>query len=360
MPEKRQIVLVVDDTPENIEILRQLLRTDYTIHAAISGEKGLEIARKLPQPDIILLDIMMPGIDGYEVCRQLKHDPTTAHIPVVFISALDQVGHETLGLELGAVDYIRKPFEPVLVKARVRNHLVLKRYEQQLEELVRARTAELALTQQITIEALANLAEFRDNETGGHIKRTQNYVRALTQHLSHHGPYQHLLDPVSVEMLYRCAPLHDIGKVAIRDVVLLKPGRLTPEEFEEMKQHVIYGAKALEVAEGTQSESIFLQCARQIILGHHERWDGKGYPQGLKGSEIPLPGRIMAVADVYDALISRRVYKPAYSHTKATEIIVEGSGSHFDPVVVDAFIALGDEFRMIALTHADEGMETWI
>ncbi len=360
MPEKRQIVLVVDDTPENIEVLRQLLRADYTIHAAISGEKGLEIARKLPQPDIILLDIMMPGIDGYEVCRQLKNDPLTAHIPVVFISALDQVGHETLGLELGAVDYIRKPFEPVLVKARVRNHLVLKRYEQELEALVRARTAELALTQQITIEALANLAEFRDNETGGHIKRTQNYVRALTQHLSTQGPYQHLLDPVSVEMLYRCAPLHDIGKVAIRDMVLLKPGRLTPEEFEEMKQHVIYGAKALEVAEGSQGESVFLQFARQIILGHHERWDGKGYPQGLKGTEIALPGRIMAVVDVYDALISRRVYKPAYSHARATEIIVEGSGSHFDPVVVDAFMALGDEFRTIALTHADEGMETWI
>lgn len=360
MPEKRQIVLVVDDTPENIEVLRQLLRTDYIIHAAISGEKGLEIARKLPQPDIILLDIMMPGIDGYEVCRQLKNDPLTAHIPVVFISALDQVGHETMGLELGAVDYIRKPFEPVLVKARIHNHLALKRYEQQLEELVRARTTELALTQQITIEALANLAEFRDNETGGHIKRTQNYVLALTQQLSTQGPYQHLLNPASVEMLYRCAPLHDIGKVAIRDLILLKPGRLTPEEFEEMKQHVTFGAKALEVAEGTQGESLFLQFAREIILGHHERWDGKGYPHGLQSSDIPLPGRIMAVADVYDALISHRVYKPAYSHTQAVEIIVEGSGSHFDPVVVDAFIALGDQFRAIALAHADDGMVSWI
>ncbi len=360
MSEKRQIILVVDDTPENIEVLRQLLRADYTIHAAISGEKGLEIARRMPQPDIILLDIMMPGIDGYEVCRQLKGDPLTAHIPVVFISALDQVGHETRGLELGAVDYIRKPFEPVLVKARVHNHLALKRYEQHLEELVRARTAELALTQQVTIEALANLAEFRDNETGGHIKRTQNYVRALTQQLNTHGAYQQLLDAASIEMLYRCAPLHDIGKVAIRDMILLKPGRLTPEEFEEMKQHVTFGAKALEVAEGVQGESLFLQFAREIILGHHERWDGKGYPNGLAGSNIPLPGRIMAVADVYDALISRRVYKPAFSHAQAVEIIVQGSGSHFDPVIVEAFIALGDEFRAIALTHADEGMETWI
>lgn len=353
----KQTVLVVDDTPDNIEILRQLLRADYTIRAAISGEKALEIALSQPQPDIILLDIMMSGMNGYEVCRRLKSNPATANIPVVFVSALDQTGDEENGLELGAVDYIRKPFEPVLVKARVRNHLALKRYEQELETLVAERTAELALTQQITIEALATLAEYRDSETGGHIKRTQHYVRALATHLSTHGPYQDSLDPTTVELLFRSAPLHDIGKVAVRDCVLLKPGKLTPEEFEEMKQHVLYGAKALEVAEGSIAHSSFLSLAHDIILGHHERWDGAGYPYGLKGELIPFAGRIMAIADVYDALTSRRVYKPKFPHARAVEIIVEGRGTHFDPAMVDAFLAVSGEFQHIARTFADEGQE---
>lgn len=353
----KQSILVVDDTPENIEVLRQLLRDEYVVHAAISGEKGLDIALVLPQPDIILLDIMMAGMDGYEVCRRLKSNPSTAHIPVVFISALAQTGDEAKGLELGAVDYIRKPFEPVVVKARVRNHLALKRYERGLEALVEARTAELVLTQQVTIEALATLAEYRDSETGGHIKRTQSYVRALASHLSAQGPYRHLLDPAAIDLLYRCAPLHDIGKVAVRDVILLKPGRLTAEEFEEMKQHVVYGSKALEVAEGSLGNSSFLAVAREIILGHHEKWDGSGYPHGLSGEAIPFPGRLMAIADVYDALISRRVYKPGFPHSRALEIIVEGRGSHFDPAIVDAFLCVADEFQRIAHAYADEALE---
>lgn len=354
--EDRQRVLVIDDTAPNIEVLRQLLRGDYIVQAAICGEKGLDIARAAPQPDIILLDIMMPGMDGYEVCRQLKADAVTAHIPVVFISALDQSGDETRGLELGAVDYIRKPFEPLVVKARVRNHLALKRYEQQLEGLVAARTAELALTQQVTIEALANLAEYRDTETGGHIKRTQRYVHVLAQYLAAGGPYADQLDAETIDLLYRCAPLHDIGKVAVRDVILLKPGKLTADEFEEMKQHVIYGAKALEGAESGVGDSDFLGLARALILGHHERWNGSGYPYGLKGEEIPLAGRLMAVADVYDALISRRVYKPAFTHTQAVNMMLEGRGEHFDPVIIDALLAVEDAFLQIARAHADEAL----
>lgn len=353
--DNRQRILIVDDTAQNIEALRQLLRTDYAVQAAISGDRGLELARAAPQPDIILLDILMPGMDGYEVCRRLKADPATAHIPVVFISALDQTGDETRGLELGAVDYIRKPFEPVVVKARVRNHLALKHYEQGLEALVQARTAELAMTQQVTIEALATLAEYRDSETGGHIKRTQEYVRALARKLAEDGPYRDLLDAATIDLLYRCAPLHDIGKVAVRDVILLKPGKLSPEEFEEMKQHVIYGSKALAVAGGGDDRSSFLSLARDLILGHHERWDGKGYPHGLVGAAIPFPGRLMAIADVYDALISRRVYKPPFPHEEAVGIIVEGRGTAFDPVIVDAFVAVADEFRQIARIHADDG-----
>lgn len=354
--ERRQTVLIIDDTPDNIEVLRQLLRDAYGVRAALSGEKGLELAQTAP-PDIILLDIMMPGLDGYEVCRRLKASPVTASIPVVFISALDQTQDEAYGLELGAVDYIRKPFEPTVVKARVRNHLALKRYETGLEELVRERTAELALTQQVTIEALATLAEYRDSETGGHIKRTQHYVLALARYLSREGPYQAELDPATVELLYRCAPLHDIGKVAVRDCVLLKPGKLTAEEFEEMKQHVLFGSQALAVAEADAGNSSFLSFARDLILGHHEHWNGQGYPNGWAGEDIPLSGRLMALADVYDALISKRVYKPAFSHETAMDIIQEGRGSHFDPVVVDAFLAIAKEFRHIAQAYADESAE---
>ena len=352
-PDTRQRVLIIDDTPENIEILRQLLRADYAVQAAINGAKGLEIARNLPQPDIILLDIMMPGMDGYEVCRRLKSEPATEHIPVVFITALDQTGHETTGLELGAVDYIRKPFEPLVVRARVNNHLRLKRYEQGLEDLAQERTAELALTQQVTIEALASLAEYRDSETGGHIKRTQHYMLALATHLGEHGPYRAQLDPRTVELLFRCAPLHDIGKVAIPDRILLKPGKLTAEEFEHMKRHVEYGANALDVAKGPLGSSHFLRLARELILGHHERWDGRGYPAGLAGEDIPLAGRLMALADVYDALICMRVYKDALTHAEAASLIIAERGAHFDPVIVDAFAELADQFQAIARTYSD-------
>ncbi|ENO75396.1 response regulator [Thauera sp. 63] len=349
----RQRVLIIDDTPENIEVLRQLLRGDYVVQAAINGKKGLDIAQAQPQPDIILLDIMMPEMNGYEVCRRLKGLPATEHIPVVFITALDQTGHETTGLELGAVDYIRKPFEPLVVKARVHNHLRLKRYEQELEALVQERTAELALTQQVTIEALASLAEYRDSETGGHIKRTQHYMRALATHLGQHGPYRVQLDPQTIELLFRCAPLHDIGKVAVPDSILLKPGKLTAEEFEQMKRHVEYGANALDVAKGQLGSSHFLRLARELILGHHERWDGSGYPNGLAGEDIPLAGRLMALVDVYDALICTRVYKEAFSHAEAAKIIIDERGAQFDPVVVDAFVELTEQFQAIAHTYSD-------
>ncbi len=355
MPEEneKQRILVVDDTPENIEVLRQLLRSDYKVTAAIRGEKALEIARGEPKPDIVLLDIMMPGMDGYEVCRRLKEDPATAHIPVIFVTALDQTGDEARGLRLGAVDYIHKPFEPILVKARVQNHLALKRHEQHLEELVQERTRELALTQQVTIQAMATLAEYRDSETGGHIKRTQHYVRLLAEHLRAHPRFAPYLDQPTIELLFKSAPLHDIGKVAVRDEILLKPGKLTEQEFEEMKQHVTFGYNALKVAEESLGTSSFLSVARELIRGHHERWDGTGYPNGLTGEAIPVAGRLMAVADVYDALISKRVYKPSFSHAQAAAIIGDGRGAHFDPAVVDAFVALSEDFRQVARAYAD-------
>ena len=350
---KSQKVLIVDDTPENIQILMQTLRDEYAIIAATSGDKALQLAAKRPQPDIILLDVMMPGLDGYEVCRRLKADSRTSGIPVIFITAMREEQDEAKGLTLGAVDYIAKPFRPALVKARVDNHLELKRHRDQLEDMVHEQTRELALVKEITVESLANLAETRDPETGGHIKRTQNYVRVLAEHMAQFPGYCDVLDNDTIDLLYLSAPLHDIGKVGVPDSILLKPGKLTPKEFDEMKKHTIYGRDALKVAEDKLGGNSFLHYAREIAYGHHEHWDGAGYPLGLAGADIPLSARLMAPADVYDALISRRVYKPPFPHSKSIAIIKEGRGTHFDPDICDAFLELSEVIRRIALEFAD-------
>ncbi len=361
MSERRQRVLIVDDTPENIQVLMETLRSEYAITAAVNGEKALRLARTTPSPDIILLDVMMPGLDGFEVCRLLKEDPVTRGIPVIFITALSEEQDEAHGLSLGAVDFITKPFRPSLVKQRVHNQLELKRHRDELELMVQERTRELHLTQEVTIESLANLAETRDPETGGHIRRTQTYVRLLAETLQAHGEGRLSngapLDQTSVYLLYVSAPLHDIGKVGVPDHILLKPGKLTPEEFEEMKKHTIYGRDALLGAEARLGSNSFLHFAREIAYGHHERWDGKGYPQGLAGEAIPLAARIMTVADVYDALISKRVYKPPFPHSEAVRFLMKGAGSHFDPKLVEAFLGLQEEFRAVALEHADHDEE---
>ncbi len=354
---QRQKVLVVDDTPENIQVLMETLKDDYAIVAAIDGEKALRMARSAPAPDLILLDIMMPGMNGYEVCRQLKQDPATREIPVIFVTALNDEHDEAEGLDLGAVDFISKPFRPLLIKKRVHNQLELKRHRDTLEIMVQQRTRELHLTQEVTFESLANLAETRDPETGGHIRRTQNYVRVLAERLESDSAYASELDETTVYMLHVSAPLHDIGKVGVPDHILLKPDKLTENEYIEMRKHTVYGRDALLAAEKKLGSNSFLRLAREIAYGHHERWDGSGYPQGLSGLDIPLCARLMALADVYDALISKRVYKPPYPHSKAVQIISSGSGTHFDPVVVDAFMELNEIFRAIALEHADHEEE---
>jgi putative two-component system response regulator len=361
-PAARRTVLVVDDTPDNLSLMSGLLKDSYRVRIANGGERALSIAGTAPHPDIILLDVMMPEMDGYEVCRRLKADPATSEIPVVFLTARTDQGDERLGLELGAVDYITKPVSPPIVLARVRNHLELKQasdllrsHNARLEEEVQRRTEDLRAVRDATIVALASLAETRDNDTGNHIRRTQSYVKILAEGLRNHPRYSACLDAETIDMLHRSAPLHDIGKVGIPDSVLLKPGRLTAEEFEIMKNHTRIGFEAIEAAERVMGHrgSSFLNVAREIALTHHERWDGSGYPQGLVGEDIPVAGRLMAVADVYDALISKRVYKPAYPHEFAVAEIVAGRGSHFDPDIVDVFQTVADQLREIAELHAD-------
>jgi putative two-component system response regulator len=358
-PEQKSIdsILLVDDNTTNLQLLRETLDGfGYRLLVAKDGKTALNISQKT-DPSLILLDIMMPEMDGYEVCKRLKADEKTRQIPVIFLTALSDEDDEAAGLSLGAVDYIAKPFNPELVRARVRVHLELKRYRDHLERLVAERTKRLALVQAVTIESLATLAEYRDPETGGHIKRTQNYVKALAMHLRDHPRFRDDLDDETIELLYMSAPLHDVGKVGVPDHILLKPGRLTDDEFAEMKKHSIYGRDALHITEQKLGEDSFLRHAREIAYTHHEKWDGSGYPQGLQGDTIPISGRLMALADVYDALISKRVYKAPLSHEDAIRIIEEGKGVHFDPDIVDGFLDLENTFRNIALTFADHDEE---
>ena len=352
-------VMVVDDVEANVDILGEVLGEDYDISVAMDGETALELVREI-HPDLILLDVMMPEMSGYEVCTQLKADPKTAGIPIVFVTAMGEVEDETKGLELGAIDYLVKPISPPIVKARVKNHLELKLAKEELEKQneileikVQERTIELVRTQDATIYTLASLAETRDPETGGHIRRTQNYVRAMADHIQNWPKFADQLTPAVIDLLHKSAPLHDVGKVGVPDSILLKPGKLTDEEFEEMKKHTVYGRDALAGAEEMLGSNSFLHLAREIAYTHQEKWDGSGYPQGLKGEAIPLSGRLMAVADVYDALISRRVYKPPFTHGKAVSIMSEGRGTHFDPDLIDAFMQIQEQFRQIALEFAD-------
>jgi len=361
MNDHRPKILVVDDEKFYIDIVVELLNGDFKVVVAMDGEQALRRAEIDPLPDLILLDVMMPDMSGYEVCKQLKANPITKDIPVIFLTVKSEVADEVQGFELGAVDYILKPVSPPVIRARVATHLALNWARRQLadnnnllEERVQERTAELNRTKDVAIYCMASLAETRDAETGKHILRTQNYVRILAQGLKDHPRFSGYLSDDIIQMLYKTSPLHDIGKVGVPDHILLKPGKLTPDEWVEMKKHAFYGYEALRRAEEELGSTDFVQMAREIAYSHHEKWDGSGYPRGLKGDEIPVSGRLMAVADVYDALISHRVYKSPRPHEEAVESIVQASGSHFDPDIVDQFVVLQKEFQEIADEHSDD------
>ncbi|MBV7476143.1 two-component system response regulator [Pseudomonas sp. PDM31] len=354
-------LLVVDDTPDNLMLMTDLLKDHYRVKAANSGEKALRILQGDALPDLILLDVMMPGLSGHEVAEQIKRDPRTRDIPIIFLTALAGTEDEIHGLELGAVDYITKPIRPALVLARVDTQLKLKAakdflrdHNDYLEQEVERRTREVTAIQDVAIQAMASLAETRDNETGNHIRRTQHYIKVLAQYLLDHPRFSHFLNEQTIESLFKSAPLHDIGKVGIPDHILLKPGRYTEQEFEIMKTHTTLGRDAIQLAEDRLGfRADFLNLAKEIAYSHQEKWDGSGYPQGLAGDDIPISARLMAVADVYDALISRRVYKAGMPHAQAVEIIRQGRGTHFDPDVCDAFLSCVEQFQAIALRFAD-------
>ena len=337
-------ILIVDDTITNIDVLVEAFGESYDIYFALDGPAALDMVSNDP-PDLVLLDVMMPGMDGFEVCRRLKADTMTSGIPVIFMTARSELDKKTEGFSVGAVDYILKPFEILEVRARINTHLMLRRatleLERQneiLEDKVRQRTREITLTQDAAILSLASLAERRDTETGAHIQRTSKYVRALAVQLSTRPRYRDFLDEETIDMMSKSALLHDIGKVGVPDHILMKPGELTSEEEGIMRMHTQYGHDTILAAEKKLGSNSFLRFARQTAYTHHERWDGTGYPQGLKGEEIPLCGRLMTISDVYDALTSKRVYKEAMSHQEAMGVIMKGDGrsmpSHFDPDVL--------------------------
>ena len=355
-----EVVLIVDDAPENLSTLGDLLQgAGYRVKVANSGRAALHFANKPPIPSLILLDIMMPDIDGHEVLRQLRSNLTTRDIPVIFLTAKNTAEDEEWAFSAGISDYIVKPFKPTIVLARVRSQILVRQARrwlvsknEALEAEVERRLRENEEIKTVSIRALAHLAETRDYETGKHIQRTQDYVRVLAQNLVDHPRFAATLNGNYIEALVLSAPLHDIGKVGIPDHILLKPGKLTHEEREIMKTHTILGSNAITMAEKDASSSVaFLSQAKEIARWHHERWDGKGYPDGLSGDDIPVSARLMTVADVFDALISRRVYKEAIPFDEVRCIMAEEKGHIFDPDIIDAFLAHWEEFETIALHY---------
>jgi putative two-component system response regulator len=349
--------MLVDDNPANLTAGKELLKEQYQIFPLLSAERLFNLMEKVT-PDLILLDVDMPVMNGYETIKKLKQTEVWQHIPVIFLTAMSSEESELEGLKLGAVDYVSKPFSPPLLHKRIENHLLLEarrrtlaEYNENLQIKVQEKTREVQELQNSIIKAMSELVESRDNVTGGHIERTQKYLDLLVSYLQENRIYWKELSVRHVEFLVPSAPLHDVGKIAISDTILNKPGKLSPEEFEIMKKHTVFGEETLNSIMKMTTSTDFLENAKLFAGHHHEKWDGSGYPRGLKGEKIPLPGRLMAIADVYDALIAQRPYKPALRPQDAEKIIIEGRGTHFDPVLTDVFSKLSPQFALIAAAY---------
>lgn len=354
MNDKRRMqIMVIDDNVTNLNIARMALEQHYEVLLIPSGEKALKLFERV-NPDLILLDVDMPGMNGFEVIRRIKESQLPVHnVPVIFLTAKDDSGSEFDGLNLGAVDYIIKPFSFPLLLKRVELHLQLQQYSQNLEKMVEEKTKVITELQYSIVQVLSDMVERRDGSTGGHLIRTQNYLETLLDEVKTQGIYTDELSDLDEELLVHAAQLHDVGKMSIPDSILLKPGRLSAEEFEVMKTHTILGEEAIRYAMSSVQEKKFLEIAASFAGSHHEWWNGSGYPKGLRGKEIPIEGRLMAIVDVYDALISERPYKGALTHEVATAMILSERGSHFDPLLVDAFEHVAELFRSIAQKHKD-------
>jgi putative two-component system response regulator len=365
MKKGRQIIFLVDDNMTNLTTGKNMLKEYYDVFSIPSGAKLFDILEKIT-PDLILLDIEMPVMSGYEAVKKLKAEKKTREIPVIFLTARNDSGSELEGLNLGAIDYVSKPFSPPLLLKRIENHLLLrnqqtalKDYNDNLQQMVQKRTRQVVELQNSILSAVTEMVEFRDDTTGGHIERTQNYLKLLVDKLLAEKIYWEEVSAWNLEFLIPSAQLHDVGKIAISDAILNKPGKLSREEFEIMKGHALIGEKAIEGIMKTNSENDFL-CHAKIFAGtHHEKWDGSGYPRGLKNTIIPLQGRLMAIADVYDALIAVRPYKQPLSTREAERIILEGSEKHFDPVLVELFQDLAPQFARVA-EHCNAALQTRI
>jgi putative two-component system response regulator len=346
-------ILIVDDTIENLTLLSRMLKDcGFTVRPVPNGRLAIQAAR-LSKPDLILLDIMMPEMDGFEVCSRLKKDASLKDIPVLFISALTETSEKVKAFEVGGLDYISKPFQFEEVKARVETHLKLSRLQNELEQQVQRQVKEISESQMSMIFGLAKLAEIRDTDTGRHLERIRILCKTLADELRNTETYQSIVDENFCRRIFEASPLHDIGKAGIVDSILLKPGKLLPDEFEIMKRHAVIGAQTLEVVQDHFPNNEFLKMGIEISRSHHEKWNGQGYPEGLAGNQIPLSARIMAIADVYDAMRSKRIYKTPISHHVTCESIVESAGVSFDPELISLFTNLESTFDQIWIEYLD-------
>ncbi|MCL2035067.1 MAG: response regulator [Oscillospiraceae bacterium] len=354
MGNKQRMIFIVDDDATNLALGRDTLGDYYDILTLNSGARLLRVLEKTI-PDLILLDVEMPEMNGYEVMRHIKSKPETSNVPVIFLTAKRDGASELEGLSLGAIDYISKPFSPPLLHKRIEIHLLVESQKQELvdfnnnlQSMVEAQTKTVIELQNAVLSTMADLVERRDDITGGHIERTQAYLKVMLAALKDASIYKEEIDSWDVNLVLQSAQLHDVGKIAIKDSILQKTEKLTEEEFEQIKEHPTFGGKIIDKIKESTTQQSFLDYAKVLAESHHEKWDGSGYPKGLKGEDIPLLGRLMAVADVYDALISERQYKKALSHKEAVGIMLDGKGKHFDPVLIDLFLGISDQFDEIA------------